>query len=222
MTERVINMVVSSKPDEACYVLPEGWYYKKTLYTLPGGAFVGPTVMAILITDEREDRMYNPDNVVYGPAHGHIEDVEEPTNVSHLGGYFAYEPQDGSIGKLRATCGRPDSSGLLCSYAPHKTGPHSWEPYDTEDAKIERGEYHPHYYQTESGMDPWDVIKAFNLDYWGGTMVAYLCRAGRKPGESELSDLRKVLTFAGERIRQLEADQSQNHICVQGLCNEHA
>src|SRR5271167_701756 len=44
-------------------------------------------------------------------------------------------------------------------------------------------ELHPSYYQTASGLDPWDVVKAFNLDYWRGTAVVYLLRAGRKFGD---------------------------------------
>jgi hypothetical protein len=68
------------------------------------------------------------------------------------------------------------------------------------------GELHPDYYQTASGLDPWAVIKMFELDYWRGSMVAYLLRMGRKPGNSELEDMRKVYTFAAERLRQLEEE----------------
>jgi len=92
-------------------------------------------------------------------------------------------------------------------------------------AEQDYGEYHPHYYQTESGIQPWDVIKTFNLDYWRGSMVAYLCRMGQKPGNSELDDMRKVYTFAAERIRQLETEAAPVkvlHRCIQGQCNEHA
>lgn len=96
------------------------------------------------------------------------------------------------------------SQGYLCSYSSHQSGPHSWEPIDSEDVKVKRGELHPEYYQTESGMQPWDVIKAFRLDYWKGTVVAYLCRAGRKSATSEIEDVRKAWTFLGEHLRELE------------------
>jgi hypothetical protein len=206
MAERIINIAATSKSDDECYVLPDGWYYKKTLNIAPN---FGATIMTILITDERESRLYNPDNVVYGQL-----DVEGPY-ANHY----------------RLLCGAADSNGTMCSLESHKTGPHSWEPYDTEDVKIKRGEHHPEYYQTESGMEPWDVIKTFNLDYWRATAVVYLCRAGSKPGNPEIDDIRKAYTFLGERLRQLDredqedkltAEKAQAHSCTQGPCNEHA
>jgi hypothetical protein len=66
--------------------------------------------------------------------------------------------------------------------------------------------HHPDYYQTDGGLNAWTVIKEFDLDYWRGSMVAYLLRMGRKPGESELDDMRKVYTFAAERVKQLEEE----------------
>jgi Protein of unknwon function (DUF3310) len=69
------------------------------------------------------------------------------------------------------------------------------------------GELHPDYYKGGNGIEPWDIIKAFKLDYWRGTAVAYLCRAGRK--DPEISDLRKAYTFIGERIRELELQEQQ-------------
>jgi hypothetical protein len=67
-------------------------------------------------------------------------------------------------------------------------------------------EFHPDYYKTDSGLEPWDVIKAFELDYWRGSVVAYLLRAGRKFNENELVDLEKAYTFLAERIRQLKVE----------------
>jgi hypothetical protein len=61
-------------------------------------------------------------------------------------------------------------------------------------------------------MQPWDVIKAFHLDYWRGTAVAYLLRAGRKPGDNggngAISDIRKAWTVLGELLHELEDEQS--------------
>jgi len=73
-------------------------------------------------------------------------------------------------------------------------------------------EHHPEYYRSESGLEPWDVIKAFKLDYWRGEMVAYLLRAGVKPGSTEYDDLRKVYTICLERLRQLEKERHPLHI----------
>lgn len=98
-------------------------------------------------------------------------------------------------------------------------------------------EYHPDYYQTEN-MEPWDIIKEFQLNYWTGTAVSYLCRAGKKPGEPEINDIRKAYTFLSEYLRYLETNSQAarespgptynlpvddpRHRCIQGLCDEHA
>lgn len=109
---------------------------------------------------------------------------------------------EGPKGSLHIICGEPNGN-MLCSFGPEHEGRHSWEP-DLDGFPAAPAEYHPEYYQTENGLDPWSVIKAFQLDYWRGSMVAYLLRMGDKPGDSELEDMRKVYTFAAERLRQLE------------------
>jgi hypothetical protein len=70
-------------------------------------------------------------------------------------------------------------------------------------------ELHPDYYQTADGIEPWDVIKAFRLDYWKGTALAYICRAGHKDDEYE--DLRKAWTVLGERLSELEKERHPLH-----------
>lgn len=65
-------------------------------------------------------------------------------------------------------------------------------------------ELHPDYYNVVPGMQPWDIIKAYGLDYWKGTVLAYILRAGRKPGSSEYQDMLKAYTFLGEHLRELE------------------
>lgn len=51
-----------------------------------------------------------------------------------------------------------------------------------------------------------NVIETNRLDYWKGSVVAYLLRAGRKFNENELVDLEKAYTFLAERIRQLKVE----------------
>ena len=63
---------------------------------------------------------------------------------------------------------------------------------------------HPPWY-TYSGIEPWDVADAWDLDRWLTGALKYLCRRGRKPGGSELEDLRKAERYLQRRIAQLEA-----------------
>lgn len=83
----------------------------------------------------------------------------------------------------------------------------------------ETAEFHPEYYQTQNGLEPWDVIRAFHLDYWRGNAVSYLLRAGRKGGDDggngAIDDIRKAWTFLGERLRELEREQNPEYV-VQG------
>lgn len=65
----------------------------------------------------------------------------------------------------------------------------------------------PSYYQGDGGMQPWDVIRAFGLDFFTGNAVKYICRAGRK-NPDPLEDLRKARTYLNEKIRELEAAAS--------------
>ncbi len=64
----------------------------------------------------------------------------------------------------------------------------------------------PKHYDNE--LQPWDVIKDWGLCFWLGNVIKYLCRAGKKDGETELKDLIKARHYLDERIRQVEANQS--------------
>lgn len=57
------------------------------------------------------------------------------------------------------------------------------------------------------GVQPWDVIEAFQLDYWTGNILKYTCRAGKKDGESRLKDLKKIRNFVNKAI-ELEEKKS--------------
>ncbi len=56
------------------------------------------------------------------------------------------------------------------------------------------------------GIEPWDVIDAWGLEYYKATALRYIARAGRKHGESETDDLLKARAFIDRRIRNLEVD----------------
>ena len=49
-----------------------------------------------------------------------------------------------------------------------------------------------------------DAIEAWNLDFSCGSAVKYLARAGLKPGESKLTDLRKALWFVRRAVQREE------------------
>ena len=58
---------------------------------------------------------------------------------------------------------------------------------------------------TYSPIQPWDVIEAWQLDFFLGNAAKYLCRRGRKPRCSEREDLEKLIACVQKRIAQLDA-----------------
>lgn len=61
----------------------------------------------------------------------------------------------------------------------------------------------PDYYDGAGGMQPFDVIDAFNLDFYEGNVVKYIIRWRRKNG---VDDLRKARTYIDECIKRAEGD----------------
>jgi len=59
----------------------------------------------------------------------------------------------------------------------------------------------------EAGLQPWDVIDAYGLDFYRGNALKYLLRAGRKDGVPALDDLRKCAHYL-ERIIEIEEGKS--------------
>ena len=57
----------------------------------------------------------------------------------------------------------------------------------------------PRYYN-DSKISPFDVIDDWQLDFYAGSILKYLKRAGKKPGEDRLKDLRKVKTYIDKMI----------------------
>ena len=53
----------------------------------------------------------------------------------------------------------------------------------------------------KGGIEPWQYIEANKLDYWEGNVVKYVTRWRKKNG---VEDLRKVIVYADELIRQAE------------------
>lgn len=55
--------------------------------------------------------------------------------------------------------------------------------------------------------EPITVIEGWDLGFCLGNAVKYLARAGRKPGESVLDDLRKVRWYVDREIARIEGHQ---------------
>jgi len=62
----------------------------------------------------------------------------------------------------------------------------------------------PEYYRYNK-IQPWDVIESWQLDFWLGSALKYICRLGRKESANPIQDLEKAihyLQFAKERLER--------------------
>lgn len=72
---------------------------------------------------------------------------------------------------------------------------------------------HPPHYQSESGLEVIDVIKAFTADLNGteaynvGNIIKYICRWKHKDG---LRDLKKASWYLNDLIKQIENNKKEN------------
>jgi Protein of unknwon function (DUF3310) len=64
----------------------------------------------------------------------------------------------------------------------------------------------PTYYNGKTGMQPFDVIDEFGLDFYEGNVVKYIVRWRKKNG---LEDLRKARTYLSRIIARAEAEQAR-------------
>ena len=73
----------------------------------------------------------------------------------------------------------------------------------TEDTS-ERAINHPAHYASDADdiYEAIKVIEAWNADFCIGNVLKYLCRAGRKPGETTLRDLQKAAWYLNRHIEQ--------------------
>ena len=55
-----------------------------------------------------------------------------------------------------------------------------------------------HYHQGK-GIQPWDIIKAWELDFWEGNVVKYVLRWKHKDGVQDLKKARHYLDYLIER-----------------------
>lgn len=65
-------------------------------------------------------------------------------------------------------------------------------------------EVRPHHYVSR-GMEAWDVIEAFNLNFNTGNSFKYISRYLVKPTSSEMiKDLRKAVTYLNREIKLIQ------------------
>lgn len=60
----------------------------------------------------------------------------------------------------------------------------------------------PPHYLTDSGIEAIDVIEAFDLPYHLGNVAKYVLRAGKKPGEEAIRDLKKAVWYLERYIEK--------------------
>ncbi|OII61160.1 hypothetical protein BJP40_06435 [Streptomyces sp. CC53] len=102
----------------------------------------------------------------------------------------------------------PHANGAFKDWA-HELSP---SPYTEPFAALDNGaaasspETAPEHYRGK-GMEPWDVVDAFGLDYYRGSALKYILRAGRKGPAAE--DLRKAIHFLRKAL-ELEENRTDN------------
>lgn len=63
---------------------------------------------------------------------------------------------------------------------------------------------HPSHYGGDSTYEAVNVIEAWGLGWHCGSAVKYIARAGKKPNNPELQDLKKARWYIDRKIAQLE------------------
>lgn len=81
--------------------------------------------------------------------------------------------------------------------------------FDLDWACNERKENNstPSHYQ--GSIQPINLINAQNLNFNLGNVVKYVCRAGKKQGESNLKDLKKAKDYINYEIKRLEVNSNE-------------
>lgn len=67
---------------------------------------------------------------------------------------------------------------------------------------------HPSHYGGDNPYEAIRVIEAWQLGFHLGNVVKYISRAGKKPGESILKDLKKSLWYLQRKIKNVEEEEN--------------
>lgn len=64
---------------------------------------------------------------------------------------------------------------------------------------------HPEHYQMQDKTyEPYKVINAWNLDFNLGSVLKYIARAGKKPGEDAVRDYKKCIEYLQFEIEKVQ------------------
>ena len=90
-----------------------------------------------------------------------------------------------------------ERTGLPKYLSAPNPGSRGWIPPSQNCEPISK--HNPSHYQMGS-IQVWDFIIDQDLDFILGNVVKYVCRAGTKPGESRLDDLKKAQAYITKAI----------------------
>lgn len=72
--------------------------------------------------------------------------------------------------------------------------------FDETEKRYEEIE-HPDHYQSAS-FEVWDIIAEYALDFFAGTAIKHILRAGKKPGSTREKDFRKAIEYLKRGLDQ--------------------
>lgn len=61
--------------------------------------------------------------------------------------------------------------------------------------------------EKKTPFEPIKIIDYYNLDFSLGNVIKYVLRAGKKPGEDALKDLKKAYDYLGHKIELLSKEE---------------
>lgn len=73
---------------------------------------------------------------------------------------------------------------------------------DVRSDNVGKSDYSKHVIQ------PWSIIKEYNLNYWDGDIIKRILRT--KEGETRALDYTKIIHICKERLRQITVEQEIN------------
>ena len=110
-------------------------------------------------------------------------------------------------GDLVAGLGRVVRSALL-SGGPEDPIEHLETKTKTKGPECYEEVDHPaHYGGADSPYEAKKIIRSTGLGFSTGNVLKYVLRAGKKPGQSKLKDLKKALWYLEDEIRYLESGE---------------